>query len=171
MKLWTKRTEINLNTLLPCFCKKYPFKRCNLTVLWCHHMQWQQRQLQGFFAVAAVWAGGGIPKCGKKKQGNGCSDSKNIQIKRDKNPRGLLLIAVGGAASSIKAGGVSWETNSATLKIIAMLMAPCSTIINREMADINPRPYIGHNREPWRSSCCDAVGGENVSKDESWHIA
>jgi hypothetical protein len=42
-----------------------------------------------------------------KTQGNGCSDSKNIQIERDKNPRGLLLIAVGGAAGSIKAGGVS----------------------------------------------------------------
>ena len=42
-----------------------------------------------------------------KKQDNGCSDSKNIQIERDKNPLGLLLIAVGKAAGSIKAGGVS----------------------------------------------------------------
>ena len=42
-----------------------------------------------------------------KKQDNGCSDSKNIQIERDKNPQGMLLIAVGGAAGSIEAGRVS----------------------------------------------------------------
>ena len=58
-----------------------------------------------FVVVAAVQAEWGIVKWGKKKQRQQLQDSKIIQVEREKNPQGLMLVAVGGAAASIKAGG------------------------------------------------------------------
>ena len=100
-----KRTENNLNPLLPCFCKNtssrdatslcFGARKCNSNKYYC----------SDFFAVVGVQAVWGIVKCGKKKQRQQLQDSKIIQFEREKNPQGLMLVAVGGAAASIKAGG------------------------------------------------------------------
>ena len=66
-------------------------------------------------------------------------DYKIIQVERDKNLQGLLWVAVGGAAAFVKTGGFLRDKN-ATLKALAMQMALCSTIINRDTSGMKQKP-------------------------------
>ena len=59
---------------------------------------------------------------------------------RDKNPQGLLLVAVGGAAASIKAGGGLLKDKQCHTKGKSNADCTGSNTINREMAGMKPRP-------------------------------
>ena len=74
-----KRTEINLNPLLPCLCRNTSSR--DATSLCCGARKCNSNKYccSDFFAIAAVQAGWCIAKCGKKKQRQQLQDSKIVR--------------------------------------------------------------------------------------------
>ena len=85
--------------------QKYLFQRCNLTVLWCQKMQQQQILLQWFFCCCC--SAGWMRHCKMRQEETEATVAgfQDYPGWERKNPQGLMLVAVGGAAASIKAGG------------------------------------------------------------------
>ena len=74
----------------------------------------------------------------KKNRGNSCRIPRLSE--RDKNPQGLLLVAVGRAAASIKAGGGLSKDYQFHTKGKNNANVTDSNTINRETAGMKPRP-------------------------------
>ena len=74
----------------------------------------------------------------RKNRGNSCRIPRLSE--RDNNPKGLLLVAVGGAAASVKVGGGLLKDLQCHTKGKSNADGTGSNTINRETAGMKPRP-------------------------------
>ena len=169
-----KRTEINMTPLLLCMCKKYPFQRWNLAMLWCQKIQQQQRLPQWYFCCCC--SAGRMMHCKMWEEKTEATAAGFQDCPREtKIHRGCCLLLWVELLLPSKQERVFWRTNNATLKARTMPMAPAATLsTERQLAWSEGHHSVQQQRVMVKMLlwCC---GGEKGSKAGAtmltWHIA
>ena len=155
-----------MTPLLPCMCRKYPFQRWNLPVVWCQKIQQQQRLPQWFFWC---YCSASTMRHCKMRQEKTEATAAGFQdcLRETKIHRGCCLLLWVELLLPSKQERVFWRTNNATLKARTMPMALAATLsTERQLAWSQCHHSVQQQRVMVKMMlwCC---GGEKVRKADA----